>query len=72
LTGSEARKRVRHDPNFIYLKRFNYSLEELVERYPEGAPDRLIAQALLMTEEDVENLYNNIIAKMRRNMNVTL
>ena len=70
MTGSEARKRIRHDPNFVYLKRFDFSMEKLLDRYPEGVPNKLIAQALLITEEDVETIYNNIIEKLRKNMNV--
>lgn len=72
MTQTEAKKKVRNDPDYINLKRFNYSLKELLERYPEGAPDRLIAQALMMSEDELESLYNSIVLKLRNAMNVTI
>jgi hypothetical protein len=72
LTGTEARRRVKQEPDFVYLKRFNYSLLELLERYPEGAPDRLIAQGLLLSVEEVQTIYENILAKLRNQIGVTI
>ncbi len=66
----EARIRIETDPDFIFVKRFDYSLNKLLERYPDGAPSRVIAQALLITEEDVEAQYEKVIRKMRRKMKV--
>jgi len=70
MTVDEALQRIEHDPDFIYAKRFDYSLSKLLERYPDGAPPRVIAQALLTTEEDVESQYQKIIHKLRRRMKV--
>lgn len=53
------------DPNYIALKRFGYSLEQLLQRYPDGCPDRVIAQALLIPEEEVEEVYQSIVQKLR-------
>jgi hypothetical protein len=39
-------------------------------RYPEGCPTRVIAQALLMTEEDVDILHNKIITRLQSLMGV--
>ena len=66
----EIRTRIQTEPDFINLKRFEYSLENVLERYPEGAPPRLIAQALLMTEEEVEELYQRTVLKLRDVMKV--
>ena len=53
------------DPNYIASKRFGYSLEQLLQRYPDGCPDRVIAQALLIPEEEVEEVYKSIVQKLR-------
>ena len=66
----EIRTRIQTEPDFINLKRFEYSLEKVLERYPEGAPPRLIAQALLMTEEEGEELYQRTVLKLRDVMKV--
>jgi hypothetical protein len=68
-----VRQRVDQDPDFINLKRFGYSLEKLLERYPEdkhpeGCPRRIVAAALDMTEAEVAKLEEAIIVKLRRAM----
>jgi hypothetical protein len=67
----EAKKRVETDPDYIALGRFDYSLEKLLERYPDGCPDRIIAAALLIGEHEVEELYQKAIARLRLIMGVT-
>lgn len=70
MKGTEARTRIVQDPDFVYLKRFNFSLAELIKRYPEGVPDRIIAAALMITDEDVEEIYQHIVVKLRDLMKV--
>lgn len=61
----DQRKKIETDPDFIALKRFGYSLAVLVERHPEGVPDKMIAQALLISEAEVEELYEKAVASLR-------
>lgn len=70
MTSAEVRRLLETDPDFLHLKRFDFSMGKLLERYPEGVPDRIIAQALLMTEDDVEILYNQTVEKLRNLMGV--
>jgi len=64
------RKRIETDPDFIAIKRFEYSLKKVLERYPEGAPTKVIAAALLMSEEDVEEMYQQVVIKMREKLKI--
>lgn len=66
----ESKARIKDDPDYIGLKRFNYSLAELLERYPDGCPNKVIAHALMISEEEVEALYNEAIKKLRDLMGV--
>lgn len=66
----EQKKRVAEEPDYVALKRFDYSLAKLLERYPDGCPDKVIAQALLVSEEEVEELYQTAIARLRIIMGV--
>ncbi len=66
----EAQRRIQSEPDFIYNKRFDFSLEKCLDRYPDGAPTKLIAQSLLMTEEDVEETTQRIVAKLQVIMKV--
>ncbi len=64
----EMQNRLETDSDFIALKRFDYSMKELMLRYPDGVPsDRLIAQALLMTEEELDIIFEEIVNKLRKN-----
>lgn len=59
------------DPDYICMRRFGFSLKRLVERYPEGAPDSVIAQALNITEDEVARRYQNIVQVLRSSVRVT-
>lgn len=65
MKGNEARERIVSDPDFIFLKRFDFSLKNLVEKHPGGVSDRVIAAALMVTEDDVQDIYESIIIKLR-------
>jgi hypothetical protein len=70
MTVEEIRHRLSTDEDFIPLKRFDYSMRCLLDRYPDGVPDRIIAQSLLIDDEQVEVLYQEVVAKLRTNMKV--
>lgn len=72
MTTAEVQQMLHDDHEFIALKRFDYSITKLEERYPDGAPDHVIAAALFITEEDVELQYQAIVAKLRAAMGVAL
>lgn len=62
--------RLYREEDYVYSRRFEYSLTKLLERYPDGAPDSLIAAVLLIPETDIEPNYSIIVAKLREHMRV--
>ena len=72
MTVEEIRHRLSTDEDWIPLRRFNYSMKCLLDRYPEGVPDRIIAQVLLVDEEQVEVLYQEVVARLRTDMKVEI
>lgn len=72
MTISEARKRLQEEPDYIHSKRFDYSLKKLLERYPDGAPSKVIAQALLITEDELQELEEQIIVKIRQDLRIEI
>lgn len=58
-------QRLEQEPDFILIKRFGFSLKKLTERYSDGAPENIIAAALGITTEEVEQKYQNIIKCLR-------
>lgn len=65
MTTEEAQSLIREDSDFVFLKRYDYSLSKVMDRFPEGAPDRTIAQALMITPDDVERIYSEILERLR-------
>lgn len=69
INGVEIKDLIESDPDFINIKRFDYSLSNLLKRYPEGVPDRIIAAALQMTEDEIQSLYTTVLDKLRKKIN---
>lgn len=70
MTVDELRRRIELDPNFVNVKRFDYSLNKVLDRYPDGVPNKVIAQALMMQEEEIEEIYQRIVLKLRSALKV--
>jgi hypothetical protein len=67
-TGRDPRLDVEAD--FILTKRFGYSLTKLLERFPDGAPDSVIATALGIEEGEVEVRYQAIVKSLQKSVGV--
>lgn len=67
----EVKWKILSEPDFVNLKRYDYSVEKVLERFPDGAPVKLIAQGLMMTEPEVEELLQSVIQKLRASLKVT-
>lgn len=65
MNDKNIKERIDTDPDFINIKRFEYSLDKLLDRYPDGVPNRIICQALQLSEQEVEDLYQSVILKLR-------
>lgn len=57
--------RIFDDPDFITLKRYSYSLEKLIARYPDGVPIALAAQALNLTVEEFKEKHSEAIKNIQ-------
>ena len=63
MNDHEKQLLLQVNPDFILLKRFDYSLLLALKRYTEGMPLPLIAQALGITEKAVEERYRAIVRR---------
>jgi hypothetical protein len=52
------------------MKRFGHSIAKLEERYPQGCPDHIAAQALGLEIGDLQVRYGEIVKKLRELMGV--
>lgn len=53
------------DPDFIDLEEYDFSLDKLLEEYPEGVPLRVISAALGLSVKETEELYEGILEKLK-------
>ena len=72
MSLDETKKRIEAEDDFIYSKRFDNSVQKLLERYPDGASTKLRSQVLLLTEEEVEDIFQKAILKIRKEMKVEI
>ncbi len=62
---------IDENPDYIYSKRHKNSLKLLRKKYQDGpVPIRVIANSLLMTEDEVKLTLREILKKLRTHMNV--
>jgi len=67
---NKIKKKIETDPDFIYCPRLGNSLSIFLEKYPEGVDDAKIAKVLMVDEEDVEEIFQAAIIKIRKSMGV--
>jgi hypothetical protein len=65
MNSSLLKSKIENDPDFINLKRFDFSLKKMCEKYPNGAPDRVISQALGCSETEINQCYQQALAKLK-------
>lgn len=70
-----AQHLIYSDEDFVNFKRYDNSLAKLLERYPvekypDGCPDRIVALALMIDEEDVRSAWEDVVVKLRFAMGV--
>ena len=66
-------ERIRYNPDFVNIKRFDYDLKKLLERFSDsGVPDHIIENALGLTQEEADALYKSIVEKLQKALNVKL
>lgn len=61
---------IERDPDYVASKRFGYSLTNLLKRHPDGCPDRIIANVLMITEDELDLRYEKIVQQLRDHMGV--
>lgn len=62
----EKKRKILSDDDWIDYPKYKNSIEKLIEKkYPNGAPNDVIAKALMMSEEEVEEVYQGVIEKLR-------
>ena len=70
MTSEEIMLRLKTEPDFVNLPRYDFSLAKLLSKFPDGAPNRVMASALCISEDELLKLQAEVIKKLRRAMGV--
>lgn len=58
------------DEDFIHFPRLGNSIKTFIDNHPSGGSDKQIAKALMIEEEEVEELFQSAIKKIRASLQI--
>lgn len=71
MTLQDAWEKLRNEPDYVMLKRFDHSLAKVESAFLEGeVPDHVVAGCFGMTEDQGREMYAKIIEELRKLMEV--
>jgi hypothetical protein len=68
MDKSELIKRILQEEDYIRCPKFGNSLNKFLSRNFDGVENSTIARLLMMSEDEVEKIYEEAIAKLRKSM----
>lgn len=60
------KKRIIEEEDFIYCPRLGNSLSKLIEKYPDGIEDERIEKVLLISPQELKEIYESAIKKLKK------
>jgi len=70
LKLKEIEELIHKDPDFVHNRKHNNSLKQFLNHNPDGATDRQIANLLKIPLEQIPDVYENIILKLREKFDI--
>lgn len=71
MSKDDLRDRVDAEKDFVAVGHHKHSLKAIRARYPDGAPDHVVAKAMGRTEAQVRSMYAVAVRTLRKIMGVT-
>jgi len=68
MDKDDIERRIREEVDYIRYPKLSNSLERFLNKHPEGVEDPVIARLLMITEEEVQKIYEEAIDKLRASM----
>lgn len=68
MEKNEILKKILEEEDYIRCPKFSNSLNKFTEKNDGGVENSTIARLLMMTEEEVERVYQEAIQKLRDDM----
>ena len=68
--SEEKKTKLFNDEDYIDYPKFKNSVKKLIEKYPDGVDNEVIAKVLMMTEAEVHKTYLIAIEKLQKSLGV--
>ena len=68
VSNDDIKKRILEDPDFIKYFKYGNSLSKFLNRNHEDLEDHTIGRLLMLTEKEVEDIYQEAVDKLRKGM----
>ena len=68
MDKSEIIKRIQADEDYIRCPKCHNSLVRFMTKNPEGVEDKVIARVLMISEEEVKDIYDKAVSRLRSQM----
>ncbi len=65
---ARVQEKLNTDPDYIYSKKFSNSLTAIIEKYPDGVPDTIIAKVLKIKPTQFNIVFDRILEKLKENL----
>lgn len=70
-TKEEVKQKILDDSDFINSKKYGYSLKKYLKNNP-VSPDNIVAHLLCISTAEVQEIYDDAVAKIRQFMEIDL
>lgn len=67
---TEKKHKIYNVKDYIDYPKAQNSISKLLEKYPDGVSDEIIAKALNISEKEVEEIYQSAIEKIKAKLGV--
>jgi hypothetical protein len=68
MDKDDIQKRILEDEDYIRCPKFSNSITKFVAKNPEGVEDNVIGRLLVIPEEKVEEIYQEAIEILKKDM----
>lgn len=66
---NELYRKIKEEPDYIRCPKFGNSMTKFLSKNPEGVENSTIARLLMISEPEVEKIYNEAVRMLRAGMN---
>jgi hypothetical protein len=68
MDRDDVTKRIKDEEDYIRAPKFGNSLTRLKLKNPDGVEDALIAKVLMISEEEVQKIYDEAVVMIKEGM----